>query len=60
VVPELLQDDATPSNLAKTALKLVTDKANLSEIKKVFTEIHHQLRQNTAEKAAAAVLAHLK
>lgn len=60
VVPELLQDDATATNLAQTALKLVTDKANLAEIKKVFTEIHHQLRQNTAEKAAAAILAHLK
>ena len=60
VVPELLQDDATPANLAQTALKLVTDKANLAEIKKVFTEIHHELRQNTAEKAATAVLAHLK
>ena len=60
VVPELLQDDATAANLAQTALKLLTDKANLAEIKKVFTEIHHQLQQNTAEKAAAAVLAHLK
>ena len=60
VVPELLQDDATPDNLAQTALKLVADKANLTEIKEVFTEIHHQLRQNTAKKAAAAVLAHLK
>lgn len=60
VVPELLQDDATPDNLAQTALKLVADKANLAEIKKEFTEIHHQLRQNTAEKAAAAVLSHLK
>jgi lipid-A-disaccharide synthase len=60
VVPELLQDDATAANLAQTALNLVTDKANLAEIKKVFTEIHHQLRQNTAEKAAAAILAHLK
>jgi lipid-A-disaccharide synthase len=60
VVPELLQDDATPANLAQTALKLISDKANLAEIKKVFTEIHHQLRQNTAEKAAAAILVHLK
>lgn len=60
VVPELLQDDATPDNLAQAALKLVADKANLAEIKKEFTEIHHQLRQNTAEKAAAAVLSHLK
>lgn len=60
VVPELLQDDATPANLAQTALKLVTDKTNLAEVKKVFTEIHYQLRQNTAQKAAAAILAHLK
>lgn len=60
VVPELLQDDATPDNLAQTALKLVSDKDNLAEIKKEFTAIHHSLKQNTAEKAAAAVLAYLK
>lgn len=60
VVPELLQDDATPEKLAEAALKLVSDKDNLAEIQKEFTQIHHSLRQNTAEKAAAAVLAHLK
>jgi len=60
VVPELLQDDATPEKLAEAALKLVSDKDNLAEIQKEFTLIHHSLRQNTAEKAAAAVLAHLK
>lgn len=60
VVPELLQDDATPDKLADAALKLVSDKDNLLEIEKEFTHIHHSLRQNTAEKAAAAVLAYLK
>ena len=60
VVPELLQDDATPDKLAEAALKLVSDKDNLLEIEKEFTQIHHSLRQNTAEKAAAAVLAYLK
>jgi lipid-A-disaccharide synthase len=60
VVPELLQDDATPEKLAEAALKLVSDKDNLLEIEKEFTQIHHSLRQNTAEKAAAAVLAYLK
>lgn len=60
VVPELLQDDATPDNLAEAALKLINDKDNLTEIKKEFTQIHLSLRQNTAEKAAAAILAHLK
>jgi len=60
VVPELLQDDATPEKLAEAALKLVNDKENLAQIQKEFTQIHHSLRQNTAEKAAVAVLAHLK
>lgn len=60
VVPELLQDEATPEKLAEAALKLVSDKDNLLEIQEEFTRIHHTLRQNTAEKAAAAVLAHLK
>jgi lipid-A-disaccharide synthase len=60
VVPELLQDDATPEKLAEAALKLVSDKNKLLDIQQEFTLIHHSLRQNTAEKAAAAVLAYLK
>lgn len=60
VVPELLQDDATPEKLAEAALAMVGDKNRLEEIEKEFTAIHHSLRQNTAEKAAAAILAHLK
>ncbi|MDO9150992.1 MAG: lipid-A-disaccharide synthase [Methylotenera sp.] len=60
VVPELLQDDATPEKLAQATLDLVNDKEKLAEIKKEFTDIHQQLKQNTAEKAAIAILAHLK
>jgi lipid-A-disaccharide synthase len=60
VVPELLQDDATPEKLAQATLDLVNDKEKLAEIKKEFTDIHQQLKQNTAEKAAAAILSHLK
>lgn len=59
IVPELLQDDATPEKLAAAALMLIADKTKLAEIKTVFTAIHHSLRQNTAEKAATAILAHL-
>jgi len=59
VVPELLQDDATPDKLAEAALSMIADADKLAEIKKEFTDIHHSLRQNTAEKAAAAILAHL-
>jgi len=59
VVPELLQDDATPDKLAEAALSMIADTNKLAEIKKEFTDIHHSLRQNTAEKAAAAILAYL-
>lgn len=60
VVPELLQDDATAENLADTALTLVSDKDKLKEIEKEFTALHRTLRQNTAEKAAVAILSYLK
>ncbi len=60
VVPELLQDNATPEKLADAALDLLKDKVRLAEIQREFTAIHHSLRQNTAEKAALAILAHLK
>ncbi|MBM3350890.1 MAG: lipid-A-disaccharide synthase [Betaproteobacteria bacterium] len=60
VVPELLQHDATPEKLADTALALVSDKHHVAEIEAEFTKIHHVLRQNTAEKAASAILSHLK
>ena len=59
VVPELLQDDSTPEKLAKAALKLISDTSYAAEVKAEFTKIHHSLRQNTAEKAAAAILSHL-
>jgi len=60
VVPELLQDDATAEKIAQAALELVNDKEKLATIKSEFTDIHYQLKQNTAEKAAIAVLSHLK
>ena len=56
VVPEILQDQATPENLAEALIKLYEDKANAEVVAEVFTEIHHRLRQNTAEKAANAVI----
>ena len=56
VVPEILQDKATPENLAEALMKLYEDKENAEAVAEVFTEIHHQLRQNTAEKAASAVI----
>ncbi|MDR3299401.1 MAG: lipid-A-disaccharide synthase [Candidatus Accumulibacter sp.] len=59
VVPEFIQNDATPENLSTALLNFWGDKETSASIGEVFREIHVQLRQNTAEKAAEAVLAAL-
>ncbi|HEU0188793.1 MAG TPA: lipid-A-disaccharide synthase [Gallionella sp.] len=60
VVPELMQEDATPENLAQALLNLVNDKNAVMELEQTFTALHRTLRQNTAQKAAAAILPYLK
>jgi lipid-A-disaccharide synthase len=55
VAPELLQDEATPEKLAEALLK-ETAPERASALETEFTRIHDILRQNTAEKAAAAVM----
>ncbi len=56
VVPEFLQDEATPDNLAQALGNLVADPIVPRRLHQVFSAIHQQLRQNTAEQAAAAIL----
>ena len=57
LVPEFIQDKATPGALANALLELQQDVgAQRRQIAK-FHEIHAVLRQNTAQKAADAVLA---
>lgn len=60
LVPELLQDQATPANLAGALLALLRDTASQRRQIERFREFHAVLRQNTAEKAADAVLEFLK
>jgi lipid-A-disaccharide synthase len=59
LVPELLQNDATPQKLADAVARLLNDDAYLKEIKQEFTAIHQTLRQNSAKKAADVVLSYL-
>lgn len=59
VVPELIQEDATAENLAQALLNIVNDKIAVAQLEETFTRLHSDLRQNTAEKAAAAVLPYL-
>jgi lipid-A-disaccharide synthase len=60
VVPELLQDDATPENLSQALLNAVNDHGALAALEQTFLHLHRTLRQNTAQKAAAAILPLLK
>jgi lipid-A-disaccharide synthase len=59
VVPEFLQDEATPENLAQAVGNLVGDVQVRARLQAVFRDIHTQLRQGTADRAAAAVLPYL-
>ncbi|NMF91296.1 lipid-A-disaccharide synthase [Aromatoleum petrolei] len=59
VVPELLQDDATPAALADALDRWLGDPDGCAQLAERFDGLHRQLRQNTAEKAAAAILPYL-
>jgi lipid-A-disaccharide synthase len=56
VVPELLQRDATAENLAQALLNTLNDSVVRERIPQRFAAIHRQLKRNTAEQAARAVL----
>jgi len=59
VVPELLQDDATPHALADALEHWLTDAEARAALECRFVDLHQQLRQNTADRAAAAILPYL-
>lgn len=60
VVPEFLQEEATPENLAQALGNLLGDRQVRTAIGRVFGSIHRLLRQDTAQKAADAVLPYLR
>lgn len=60
VIPEVLQDAATPQALADALDGWLADPARVADLTKVFTDMHLQLRQDTAAKAAAAILPYLQ
>jgi lipid-A-disaccharide synthase len=60
VVPELLQDDATPDALSRAVLALLHDDASRARIAQRFAEIHTALKRDTARLVADAILATAK
>jgi lipid-A-disaccharide synthase len=55
VVPELIQDAATPEAIAAEALRWLDDPARCEQLKTRFEALHHTLRQNTSEAASRAI-----
>lgn len=59
VVPELLQDAATPEALSAAVIDLLNDRDRRSAIEQRFGEMAMALRQNAAQRAAEAILPYL-
>jgi lipid-A-disaccharide synthase len=55
-VPEYLQNEAEPRRLAAALLELLEDPQLAARQTQAFQSVHHELRQQAAERAAALVL----
>jgi lipid-A-disaccharide synthase len=54
-VPELIQDAATPTEIAREALAWLEDAPRVAALRQQFNELHLMLRQDTARKASDAI-----
>lgn len=55
LIPELLQDDATPEKLAKAILVFLQKPAKAEELSKAFTDIHLDIKRDADKSAALAI-----
>ena len=55
VVPEFLQDEATPERLAHATLAWLDQPALVRSVQSRFESLHHDLRRNTALAATHAI-----
>ena len=56
LVPELLQDDATPEALGAAVLERLENDTERERLTTAFTDLHHQLRRCADERAASAIV----
>ncbi|MCV2503824.1 MAG: lipid-A-disaccharide synthase [Neisseriaceae bacterium] len=56
IVPEFIQDEATPNHLFKACQNYLDHPEKSKEIKQKFYQLHQTLQQNTSELAAQAIL----
>ncbi len=59
LVPELLQKEATPEKLTEKSIEILENKEGLEKLHDEYLQIHYSLKQDSAEKAAQAVLSYL-
>ncbi len=57
IVPEFLQDEATPENLSQAVLNLLFDSVVRARLETRFAAIARELRQDSAERMASALVA---
>ena len=55
VVPELLQDDATPEKLSRAVLEWLTAPARIAVVQQRFQALHYELRRDTQTLATDAI-----
>ncbi len=55
VVPEFIQEDATPENLAQATLSFLQQPNHAAQVAECFASLHQMLRCDSAERAATAV-----
>ncbi len=55
VVPELIQDACTPDALARAVLQSLDDTRAVAKLHQRFSDLHHQLRCDTAQRASDAI-----
>jgi lipid-A-disaccharide synthase len=60
LVPELLQDDATPEKLSETLLALLDDRPRCERLRERFAAMHESLKRDTPRLAAEAIMATMK
>ena len=56
IVPELLQEDALPENLAQAVCNLLRNPRLRAQLQERFQSMHTELRQGTAERAVDAIV----
>ena len=55
VVPELLQDEATPEALARATIEWLDDEPRRERLRVRFNELHHLLHRDTVRESADAI-----